>query len=464
MGDGVQKKYALIINGDNESRHLGNVDQAVKALKAEGDYEFYVASTKKPSTSVQNYQSASSENLENLIEGLGSKIDDDDLLVVYTTGHGDLKGNEGACLGLPQECYSFASLNEQLEKLAYGRRIIVMDSCFSGAGLALFADKKTTVITQGSPGETVSCQLFSPHFWSTTVPDYDKNDIIDVRERYAYALEKGQTESLTQFFSPALPLSFSGKEDASPPFKPEVIEVNDGKALEKELKALRPGQLALVTFSADWCPPCQRYKPIFDGLAKVYNGRFLMIRAEGINGTENDWSQYGVDSFPTVAFIGSRGKVTVVDDRKNPMKTLQAHAINDPQVKKAKKERGFITYGLSTGLVTEHFRSIPKQLTTLEVVNYKNPHSVARFLSDNNNESDQLEAIRRADSIAGWGFQHIVTEQGQLLAIDKLEFQDEEKWLKYNRSTYKEHLLRNSKSEKVKEKVMDFLSSGFSEK
>ncbi len=43
MGDGIQRKFAIILNGDVEPRHLENVDRAVAALKAEGVEHIAVA-------------------------------------------------------------------------------------------------------------------------------------------------------------------------------------------------------------------------------------------------------------------------------------------------------------------------------------------------------------------------------------------------------------------------------------
>ena len=95
-----------------------------------------------------------------------------------------------------------------------------------------------------------------------------------------------------------------------------------------QLKQLKPGQLARVNFSADWCDSCRGYTPLFKEMAQDYRGKFLIIQAEGIKGSEKDWEHYGVISYPTVAFIDFRGKVTFVMDKLNPVGSLAPASMN----------------------------------------------------------------------------------------------------------------------------------------
>jgi len=54
MGDGVVRKYAIIINGDTEQRPLANVTRAATTLK-KGGYTVHVASPTVPGVSVDRY-------------------------------------------------------------------------------------------------------------------------------------------------------------------------------------------------------------------------------------------------------------------------------------------------------------------------------------------------------------------------------------------------------------------------
>jgi thiol-disulfide isomerase/thioredoxin len=330
MGDGLVKKYAVILNGDIEPRHQENVDRAIRALRREGNYDISVVSTVAPKTRADHYLVAEEKALQELVSGLKLRIDDDDLLVVYVTGHGQAEGD--GCVGLPKKsCLPFSKLQQEIDQLSYGKRIVVMDNCFSGNGLRLFANPKTSVVTQGSPGETVSCQTFSPFFWSEGVSDQDGDGKISLQERYAFALEKGRTASLTQFFNPD-PIGFSGSLDHRP-FKTKdgkPVEVHDGAELEAQLSRLKPGQLALVDFGADWCVPCAAYKPVFEKISQETDGRYLMIRAQGIKGSEEDWGKYGIRKFPTVAFVDSNRKVTPVSQISDPLDSLLFAALHSP--------------------------------------------------------------------------------------------------------------------------------------
>lgn len=321
MGDGIQRRYAILINGDTESRHIENIETAIRALRSEGDYRIYVASTQAPQETVTAYSNADAASLRRLISGIPS--DDDDQIVIYTTGHGD-PGSEGnGCIRLPDQCLELSAFHNAVDRLPYGRRIFVSDNCYGGGALSLFANPRTTLVTQGSPGETVSCETFSPYFWSSEAEDRNRDGVLSIQERYAFALREGQTDSHTIFFENANPASLSGRSAPNNPFPREVVNVHSGEELRNQLQNLHAGQLALVTFSADWCVPCQAYRPLFDSLARENDGRFLMVRAEGQQGSERDWERYGITTFPTVAFINSTGQVIPVQDRERPWESLR---------------------------------------------------------------------------------------------------------------------------------------------
>lgn len=320
MGDGVVKKFAVILNADTEARHLINVSRAVNTLRSEGDFSITVLSPEKPTEPVEGYAAPSSQQLNKVIGGLGA--DDDDLLLFYSTGHGDKGASGEGCVELSDQCYSFKDLNAQLEKKKYGQRLMVFDNCLSGAALKLFSNPKTSIITQGSPGESVYCEQFAPYFWDAKAPDTNGDGVKSLQERFAYALRKGKASSHPQIYLGNQDISLAGKAVGKTAFPSEVKTVHNGKDLSAALQSLQPGQLALVTFSADWCGPCKAYAPQFDQMAKDFKGRFLMIRAEGVEGSEKDWDKYGIKAFPTVAFIDANGKIQKVSDRMQPLNSL----------------------------------------------------------------------------------------------------------------------------------------------
>jgi hypothetical protein len=202
MGDGVQKKYALIINGDTEPRHLENVDRAIHALRREEKYQISVASTQRAHELIDHFATPDLHTgLEPLIQGLKSQLDDDDLLVVYVTGHGE-KGTRGeGCVSLPDGCFSLGELEKKLRPLPYGKRIVVMESMLFWKR-HFFVCKPANNHRDGGLSENSSVANSSALFWADRVPDLNGDGVLTVSERYAYAL----SQSASFISSPILQL------------------------------------------------------------------------------------------------------------------------------------------------------------------------------------------------------------------------------------------------------------------
>lgn len=319
------RNVAIIINGDTEQRHLQNVDRAIAALKAEdASYEIAVASTQQPSQPqlVSHYKPADAAGIRQLVSELTPTLQGDDTLVIYVTGHGSLGDRDEGCVELNGSCYSLASLRNELARLRFGKRIVVMDQCYAGRGFRLFADDKTTVVTEGSSNETVCCGDFAPYFWSSQVTDLNNDRMLTVEERVLYALRRGHPSSLTQYYSPSTRLSLSGTSERAPHFPASVARVTDMGGLNQQLARLSETDVALVMFSADWCQACHELLPHFQAQARRMGGRFLAVQAEGVNGSEQEFSdRFGIRTFPTFALMGKRRdgsfKVVAVRDLSN---------------------------------------------------------------------------------------------------------------------------------------------------
>ncbi|MFH0711784.1 MAG: thioredoxin [archaeon] len=76
----------------------------------------------------------------------------------------------------------------------------------------------------------------------------------------------------------------------------------------------------LVDFWAEWCGPCTMLKPILEKLAKEFNGKFILAKAETDKNPEQT-SKYSVMSIPSVKlfkngkvvdeFIGAQPEATI---------------------------------------------------------------------------------------------------------------------------------------------------------
>lgn len=76
------------------------------------------------------------------------------------------------------------------------------------------------------------------------------------------------------------------------------IEVNDGN-FEKEVIEKSKNIPVVVDFWAEWCPPCKMLGPILEKLAKEYNGKFVLAKAD-LNKNQQKADQYNVRSIPNV--------------------------------------------------------------------------------------------------------------------------------------------------------------------
>ncbi|GEM_PF-6780573 len=332
MGDGVRETFAIIVNGDLEPRHLENVRRAIEGLRREdARVKIFVANPEQPTAELAGYAHATVAGLQAVIAGMAGQIDDDDQLVIYTTGHGGIEAESEGCLVLEGSvCVSLATLEEQLGKLSYGRRVVVMDQCYNGSGFARFANDKTTVVTQGSPHETVCCQQFAPFFWSDHVTDHDHDGVVTIWERYIYAKTTGTSQTHSQFLDGAdYAVGLTGVLAKQLPFAEKVVDVHTESALREQLKQLQPGQLALVMIGADWCGPCQEFVPKLNVMTKKLHGRFSIIHLETNNADDHDeaftiMKNLGITAtgIPTLAFIDADGRATAVRDMDNPLASL----------------------------------------------------------------------------------------------------------------------------------------------
>lgn len=294
-------RIAVIINGDTESRHLTNVERARTLLASKG-YQTYVASTAKPSGPTDYYVEATPKGVQDLIQALKQKLTKEDELVIYTTGHGEA---EGLCVG--DKCNS-RDLFVQLDQLAHHQRVVVMDQCLGGNFGKLFLDDpRTLFISAGSKHETVCCGEFAPRMFAPDleVPDDNKDGVITWQDRFVY------TRGPVRNSSPRLVASMDYKMEGRASFKAEVVQVQAETDLATQLKQLRPGQFAVINFSADWCSPCKLFKPQFETLAKGDQGQHLWMWTEN----EDLAKKYVVQNFPTSIIIDAFGNTNGVSDR-----------------------------------------------------------------------------------------------------------------------------------------------------
>ncbi|MDE6578723.1 MAG: thioredoxin family protein [Muribaculaceae bacterium] len=63
----------------------------------------------------------------------------------------------------------------------------------------------------------------------------------------------------------------------------------------------------VVDFSADWCPPCQKLKPIFSSLKDEYKGKIDFVTVN-VDSVPELAKKYNITNIPALVYISRDGK------------------------------------------------------------------------------------------------------------------------------------------------------------
>jgi thiol-disulfide isomerase/thioredoxin len=64
---------------------------------------------------------------------------------------------------------------------------------------------------------------------------------------------------------------------------------------------LSSGEKALVMFYADWCPFCQKFKPVFESVAKNSSSNGKIFYESKVNDDDNPlWDRFSINAVPTL--------------------------------------------------------------------------------------------------------------------------------------------------------------------
>ena len=303
MGDGIVKKIAVVINNGDEEWHLENVDASLNVLESP-ETETFVVSVQPPKKPHDHYISTAKKDVEALLTDLRQKIDDDDEVVFYITGHG-AKFEKQSTICLNDDCDTFHLL-QQLDQLSFGNRTVIMDQCLSGDLTALFADdQRSLILSLSHNNETDICPEFAPYFWSSEPGSWL------ARYQRAYPHVHSST--------PKMVMTAGYKLNGTSSFSSTVEHFETGEELDSYSK-LKPGELRIVYFSLKDCKPCIEYDPLYTKFAQDGGGIYHFVKTENTELSE----KYGFKSWPSVMVIDAQGRQFTIHDKKHLFEEIAA--------------------------------------------------------------------------------------------------------------------------------------------
>jgi hypothetical protein len=157
---GQAANYALLINGDPTFSHTRNVEIAAEAL----------GSLNYPAANILRAKDAG--EIRAAIRDLGGRLRADDVLLIYTTGHGERR-RDGSRLYLRQGEIGANELAKAVFALPFRRLIYVGDQCYSGGFATAFGATARNVVAVTATDDThmARCEPFVRPFWRAAVED-----------------------------------------------------------------------------------------------------------------------------------------------------------------------------------------------------------------------------------------------------------------------------------------------------
>lgn len=128
---------------------------------------------------------------------------------------------------------------------------------------------------------------------------------------------------------------FGCKEKISVTSLSGLPESSEIKRAKESLIEKRP---IVITYTASWCPHCQRYKPVFFEVEKDYIDKVTFINID-IDDKENSKAteRFQVKGVPTTAFIRQDGSIFKIESghiEKENLKTITEDLIKNKEKNK----------------------------------------------------------------------------------------------------------------------------------
>lgn len=191
--------FALLVNGDSSHAHVANVELASETLRELG----YAAADIEVASS--------GRELRRAIAAIAARIGPDDLLLVYTTGHGNRRRGQST-LFLADGQFSSGDLAGLVFALPFRRLVYIGDQCYSGGFARAFSttDRDVVAVSGGDDEHEARCEPFVRPLWrAATSPakDADGDGLVSIEEAYAVGSAQvkralhDSPESATQYYA-----------------------------------------------------------------------------------------------------------------------------------------------------------------------------------------------------------------------------------------------------------------------
>jgi hypothetical protein len=197
-----EAKYALLISGKTEERHIVNMGLIYGSLLTHGFRKEDICVLDGYGIGREFYNvngAATRENVVSAFQELESRIDSNDSVFVYVSDHGsrrfDDDGVEFATISMHDGSLldqgTFAAL---VSKLDYGRGFFLFDQCYGGAfaqelgygnNIAIAASEPDSVAYSTASGRSFSTYLIS--VFENNAADNSHDGRISVQEAFDYA-------------------------------------------------------------------------------------------------------------------------------------------------------------------------------------------------------------------------------------------------------------------------------------
>jgi NADH:ubiquinone oxidoreductase subunit len=187
-----RENYAILINGDmtteTSESHNKNIISAADALRSAGYQEknmiFLTGQDPRTNKSFNNYRPATKEYIASAFNDLQKKIDDNDSLLIITSGHGqNLENDENRYLVVDNT--KLLSANEfitMIQGIKADEYVYISDQCFGGRFAKKIAELEGNVAAFSITDENnvASCEYFTPYFWERIRM---QQEIIEVKKK-----------------------------------------------------------------------------------------------------------------------------------------------------------------------------------------------------------------------------------------------------------------------------------------